>query len=85
LRDVSAEFRAAMSAFDSGDHASAIALFGAFISAHPYDARAQDAAYLRVLALQRTGDTGATQRAARDYLARYPQGFRRSEVEALAR
>jgi hypothetical protein len=84
-RDAAAEFRAAMSAFDSGDHARAVALFSAFIDAQPHDARAQDAAYLRVLALQRSGDTDARQRAARDYLARYPRGFRRAEVELLAR
>lgn len=85
VRDASADFRAAMSAFDAGDHAGAVARFGAFISAHPRDSRVEDAAYLRVLALQRSGNRTATQRAARDYLELYPGGFRRAEVEGLAR
>jgi hypothetical protein len=82
--DPAKDFRAAMSAFDSGDNARAAALFAAFIAQHGRDPRAEDAAYLRVLALQRGGSAVATQQAARDYLARYPRGFRRAEVEALA-
>lgn len=42
-------------------------------------------AYLRILALQRTANSALMQRAARDYLARYPRGFRHAEVEALSR
>jgi ferric-dicitrate binding protein FerR (iron transport regulator) len=78
------EFRAAMTAFDGGDVRGAAARFALFVVDHPDDPRAEDAAYLRVIALQRTGDDGATRRAATDYLARYPAGFRRSEVERLA-
>jgi hypothetical protein len=48
------------------------------------DLRAEDAAYLRVIALQRAGDAPAMQRAVRDYLRRFPRGFRRVEVEQLA-
>jgi hypothetical protein len=84
-RDASSDFRAAMAAFNGGDNAQAAALFAAFLAEHGADPRAEDAAYLRVLALQRTGSAGLTQRAARDYLARYPRGFRRAEAEALAR
>jgi hypothetical protein len=84
-REASADFRAAMSAFNGGDNAQAAALFAAFLAEHGADARAEDAAYLRVLALQRSGNAGATQQAARSYLARYPRGFRQAEVEALAR
>ncbi len=83
--DPSAEFRAAMSALDSGDNTRAASSFAAFLGAHPHDAHAEDAAYLRVLALQRAGDSTAARLAARDYLSRYPRGFRRAEVEALAR
>jgi hypothetical protein len=82
--DPSADFRAAMSAFDSGDNTLAATRFAAFLSQHPRDLRAEDAAYLRVLALQRAGNSAATQQAARDYLGRYPRGFRRAEVETLS-
>jgi hypothetical protein len=84
-RDPSLDFRAAMSAFNGGNHGQAATLFAAFLAEHARDPRAEDAAYLRILALQRTSDGELTERAARDYLSRYPRGFRRAEVEALAR
>jgi hypothetical protein len=83
--DPSADFRAAMASLDSGDNATAAARFAAFLARHPQNARAEDAAYLRILAFERAGNSAATQRAARDYLARYPRGFRHAEAEALAR
>lgn len=82
--DPSADFRVAMSAFNGGDPARAAALFSAFLAQYPRDAHAEDAAYLRILALQRAGNSAATQQAARDYLSRYPRGFRHAEAEALA-
>jgi hypothetical protein len=45
---------------------------------------AEDAAYLRIIALQRLGAGGETRRAAETYLQRFPTGFRRAEVERLA-
>jgi hypothetical protein len=83
--DPSADFRAAMSALDVGDNAEAVARFASFLVKHPRDPRAEDAAYLRVIALQRTGDTGRMKQAAQEYLERYPAGFRHSEMEALSR
>ncbi|MES1186210.1 MAG: FecR domain-containing protein [Myxococcales bacterium] len=83
--DPSADFRAAMASLDSGDNATAASRFAAFLARHPQNARAEDAAYLRILAFERAGNSAATQRAARDYLARYPHGFRHAEAEALAR
>lgn len=83
--DASADFRAAMSAFNGGDNPRAATLFAAFLLQHPRDSHAEDAAYLRILALQRSGSSLATQQAARDYLTRYPRGFRHAEAEALAR
>jgi TolA-binding protein len=74
-----------MAALDAGDSPSAAARFAAFLSAHPRDARAEDAAYLRVIALQRAGDTSRMKRAAAEYHSRYPKAFRRAEVETLAR
>jgi hypothetical protein len=80
----SADFRAAMSALDDGDPTRAAIGFAAFLSQYPRDPRAEDAAYLRILALQRAGSP-STQQAAHDYLSRYPRGFRRAEVEGLLR
>jgi hypothetical protein len=83
--DPSAEFRAAMSALDLGDSHDAAARFEAFVARHPRDPRAEDAAYLRVIALQKCGDAAGTRRAAVDYLRLFPDGFRRAEVVEVAR
>jgi TolA-binding protein len=83
--EVGTAFRAAVTALDAGDATGAAALFAAFVSAHPHDVRSEDAAYLRVIALQRAGQKLELARAARDYVARYPHGFRAAEVEALTR
>ena len=82
-RDPAADFRAALSALNAGDPTGAAARFAAFSADHPRDPRAEDAAYLRVIALHRTGDAVATQRAAHEYLRRYPHGFRHAEVASL--
>jgi hypothetical protein len=82
--DASADFRAAVAALDSGENVRADAAFARFVSEHPRDPRAEDAAYLRVIALQRCGDDDAMKRAARDYLRRYPTGLRRADVERLS-
>lgn len=79
------EFNDATLALDRGDACDAAGRFGRFLAAHPSDAHEEDAAYLHVIALQRCGDAAATKEAARDYLARFPHGFRRSELEPLAR
>ena len=81
--DPSADFRVALSALNSGDHAGAARLLTTFLANHPHDARSEDAAYLRVIAFQRSGDESATERASSDYLRRFSAGFRRAEVEAL--
>jgi hypothetical protein len=83
--DPSADFRAAMNALDVGDNHEAATEFASFLRKHPGDRRAEDAAYLRVIALQRCGDTSRTKEAALEYLRLYPAGFRRAEVERLAR
>lgn len=85
LPDASSDFRAAMAALSGGEPGRAAELFRAFASAHPGDARAEDAAYLRALAFQRAGSHSAAQNAANEYLRRYPSGFRRAEAEQLAR
>ena len=47
------------------------------------DGAAEDAAYLRVLALWREGRIEEVRSAARQYLTNFPHGFRRIEVESL--
>jgi hypothetical protein len=80
-----ADARYAMSALDRGDNRQAAAGFASFLAKHPGDSRAEDAAYLRVIALDRCGDRNAMKEAAVEYLSRYPTGFRRVEVENLSR
>jgi TolA-binding protein len=82
--DPAAEFRAAVAALDIGAHGDAADAFARFLSKHAHDPRAEDAAYLRVVALQRAGATGEMRRAAGAYLQMFPRGFRRTEIEALA-
>ena len=57
--------------------------FSTFLEQHPGDSRGEDAAFLRVVALTRVGLTARARAAAHLYLARYPQGLRVREVEAL--
>jgi hypothetical protein len=47
------------------------------------DSAAEDAAYLRILALCREDRTEEVRIAARHYLTNFPNGFRRIEVESL--
>jgi hypothetical protein len=81
--DSAADFRAATAALRAGDNRGAAAAFTAFLVRHPADARAEDAAYLRVIALQRAGAERELRRAAQEYLRLYPLGFRRADVESL--
>ena len=83
--DSLAEFRAASAALRAGDNGQAAAAFARFLAEHAADPMAEDAAYLRVIALQRMGAQGDMKRAANAYLERFPSGFRRAEVERLAR
>jgi FecR protein len=76
-------FRAAMGALRAGDNRRAATAFASFLVEHPRDPMAEDAAYLRVIALHRIGAGGDVKRAAKDYLQRFPTGFRRSEIENL--
>jgi hypothetical protein len=84
-RDPSVEFRAAVRLLEAGDACAAGADFATFVRTHPRDARAEDAAYLRIIALQRCGSDEGMKAAAREYLSSYPTGFRRAEVERLSR
>jgi FecR protein len=83
--DPATDFRDAMSALNGGDNNRAAALFSVFLARHSADSHAEDAAYLRVLALQRAGKASAMKQAANEYLRQYPDGFRHDEVEPLSR
>lgn len=51
----------------------------------PPDAEVEDAAYVKVVALLRSGQTQAARLAARQYLRDFPNGFRREEVGRISR
>jgi len=78
-------FRAAVAVLDVGANREAAEAFARFLAEHPGDPRAEDAAYLRVIALQRCGAAAETGRAAEAYLRLFPAGFRRTELESLLR
>jgi len=83
--EASSAFRAAMDALGHGEYGRAATLLEGFLEKYPREARAEDATYSRVVALQKLGEATAMKREAAQYLARYPSGFRRAEVEALLR
>jgi len=77
-------FARAIAAFHAGDYGSADSLLSAFMREFQRDARAEDAAFLRADARARRGDRVGAAAAAREYLARYPNGLRHPEAERLA-
>jgi TolA-binding protein len=74
-----------MAAVARGDYAAGAEKLDAYRAANPGDARAADAAYMAVLALQRAGRREAAAAAATRYLEAYPDGNRRAEMQAIAR
>jgi TolA-binding protein len=78
------EFRAAIDLLEAGQNLEAAAAFARFSARHPRDARAEDAAYLRVLALVRAGARADAESAALRYLHDHPAGLRRVEVGGIA-
>jgi hypothetical protein len=84
VADPAVDFRAAWASFAAGENRAAAGAFTTFLVRHPRDPRAEDAAYLRIIALQRCEATGEMKAAAQDYLRRFPAGFRRAEVEVLS-
>ncbi len=81
----SGEFRAAVRLLERGDGCQAAAGFARYATLYPSDPHAEDAGYLRVIALQRCGSGSDVKRAAQEFLSRYPSAFRRAEVEQLSR
>ncbi|MFO0642102.1 MAG: FecR domain-containing protein [Polyangiaceae bacterium] len=78
-----ARFAECMRAFDAGDYGRADALFGAFARDFPSDSRTEDALFLRATSRARRGDSAGARDAAREYLRRYPSGFRAPEAKRL--
>lgn len=68
----SAEYRAAVAKLQAGDDRAAATAFEQFTKKYPTHESAEDAAYLRVVALDHAGDRPATEAAANDYLATPP-------------
>lgn len=79
-----ARFAECMRAFDAGDYGRADALFGGFARDFPSDSRTEDALFLRATARARRGDNAGAREAAKEYLRRYPSGFRAPEASRLA-
>ncbi|MEO7328756.1 MAG: FecR domain-containing protein [Minicystis sp.] len=67
-----------------GDYGAAAERLEAFEKSHPGDDRAEDAAFLVIVAMQRAGRRAEAAAAAKRYLIRYPAGYRHAEAEAIA-
>ncbi len=77
-------FQDGVQAFRRGDYASAAGTLDRFAAACPHTGHAEDAAYLRMVALARAGRPDEARVQALAYLKRFPNGFRRKEAERLA-
>jgi ferric-dicitrate binding protein FerR (iron transport regulator) len=77
-------FEEGMAMMERGDYGAAARRLEAFSSSSPADDRAEDAAFLVILALQRAGRPAEAAAAARRYLATYPSGYRRAQAKAIA-
>jgi hypothetical protein len=76
-------FADGVAALGRGDNARAAEQLGSFAAANPGDARAEDAAFLVVVAHQRAGRRDDAIRAASGYLERYPNGYRSEEARRV--
>jgi hypothetical protein len=82
--DGSAAFVEGMGMIERGDYGAAAKHLDAFSKSNPNDDRAEDAAFLVILALQRAGRSAEAVAAARRYLGTYPAGYRRAQAQAIA-
>jgi ferric-dicitrate binding protein FerR (iron transport regulator) len=76
-------FRAALDARNRGDGARSAELFGELLRRFPRSVVAEEASLGRLRALERLGRRVEAQGEARRYLARFPGGHARAEVEKL--
>ncbi|TKD12271.1 outer membrane protein assembly factor BamD [Polyangium fumosum] len=77
-------FADAMASLRRGNYADCADKFEQFVSTYPADARADEADYLRAVALQRAGRTAEAVAAAKRYLATRPKGAHRADAERMA-
>jgi TolA-binding protein len=77
-------FAEAMSARDRGDGAHAVALLEDFVRKYPVCPLTEDAYVARFRVLSRMGDRAGAAKAARGYLALYPDGLAGQEARALS-
>lgn len=77
-------YQAAMDARRRGDDHGALALLDRLLASYPGSPLEQDARVERFRALERLGEKNAAARAARRYLAEYPNGFAREEARRVA-
>lgn len=80
----SREFADAMSTLGKGDYLVSAKQLDAFAASHPSDARADEADYLRAIALQRAGKPADAASAAKHYLSTRPTGAHRAEARRIA-
>jgi hypothetical protein len=72
-----------MGMMERGDYGAAARHLDAFSKSNAGDDRAEDAAFLVILALQRAGRGAEAVAAARRYLGAYPAGYRRAEAQSI--
>ncbi|HTQ05649.1 MAG TPA: hypothetical protein VMI54_17425, partial [Polyangiaceae bacterium] len=77
-------FQTGVQAFKSGDYASAASTLGRFSASCVHSGHAEDATYLRMVALARAGANDEARAQALAYLKRFPNGFRRKEAARVA-
>ena len=82
--DDTGAFVEGMGMMERGDYGAAARRLEAFSKSSPGDDRAEDAAFLVIIALQRAGRPTEAAAAARRYLSAYPEGFRRTQARAIA-
>ena len=77
-------FAEAMAAMRRGDYAGSAEKLEQFAQSHASDARADEADYLRAIALQRAGHRNEAIAAAKRYLATRPNGAHRADAARIA-
>lgn len=77
------DFVDGMQAFKAGDYERADAAFARFIAGANGDTRVEDATFLRAACASRRGDRATAAARAREYLARWPNGFHAADAKKL--
>jgi ferric-dicitrate binding protein FerR (iron transport regulator) len=81
--DGDALFADGVESLGRGDYEAAVRRLAAFRERAPHDPRAEDAAMLAVVALDRAGKKAEAKAAAARYLADFPAGHRAGEARAI--